>query len=630
MGAAGDTIADRVLGQFDFTHNGINIVTAAGVYNPQAVAVDRSVVPNRLYVADTYNRRVLGWKSVDALVNGAPADLVIGQPDFLTSIPQCANSAVGRATLCNPIALAVDPSGNLYVADSGNSRVLEYDSPFTTDTLADLVFGQNGSFTSSTPHCSPGFITDSTLCGPGAVAVDDMDNVYIADTAISRILEYDMPLATDTRADRVLGQGGDFNSGDCNHGGVSADSLCGPTFLAIDARGNLYATDYFNGRVLEYNTPPKNDTRADLVFGQGNDFSSSSRPETCTSTPAATTLCAPNGIDIDAGGNLYIADTGFARILEYNDPVRTGDTTADAVLGQPDFTSNKCSDVLDSGPCGSTGITVDGEKNLYAVEPNANRILRFSDPFATKPPNQIANLVLGQVDFNHSGPNITKANGLYEPLAVAIDSSVSPNRLYVSDNHNSRVLGWSSVPAFKNGAPPDLVIGQPDFSSTACDRGKFDSARHYIPAADTLCAPQGVAVDIRGNLYVADTRNFRVLEYDKPFSSGRIAGLAANLVFGQHGSFTSAIGNNDGVSADSLGNAMGVSTDPAGNLYVADGDNSRVLEFNSPAILRDTTADLVFGQGGTSLASPATLTELVTRMDASPLPTACAGLTRSR
>lgn len=145
----GDLIADRVLGQFDFAHSGINILTNMGLNNPAAVAIDRSVVPNRVYVADNQNSRVLGWRSVDALTNGAPADLVIGQQDFLTSLAQCNNAAVTGETLCNPSAVAVDAAGNLYVVDSLNNRVLEYNSPFSTDTVPDLVFGQNGSFTSS-------------------------------------------------------------------------------------------------------------------------------------------------------------------------------------------------------------------------------------------------------------------------------------------------------------------------------------------------------------------------------------------------------------------------------------------------------------------------------------------------
>ncbi|HEY2105504.1 MAG TPA: hypothetical protein VGH29_06950 [Candidatus Binataceae bacterium] len=144
-----DTVANRVLGQIDLVHNGVNIVTNVGVWTPNAVAVDHSVVPNRLYVADSGNHRVLGWRSIDALINGSSADLVIGQPDFLSWSSQCNNAAVTGATLCFPSGVAVDGNGNLYVVDQGNNRVLEYNDPFTTDTQPDLVFGQGGSFTSS-------------------------------------------------------------------------------------------------------------------------------------------------------------------------------------------------------------------------------------------------------------------------------------------------------------------------------------------------------------------------------------------------------------------------------------------------------------------------------------------------
>src|SRR5215472_3360591 len=95
-----DTGANRVLGQIDFVNNGINIVTNLGVWTPTAVAVDRSVTPNRLYVADAGNHRVLGWRSIDALKNGSPADLVIGQPDFLSWGSECNNAAVTGTTLC--------------------------------------------------------------------------------------------------------------------------------------------------------------------------------------------------------------------------------------------------------------------------------------------------------------------------------------------------------------------------------------------------------------------------------------------------------------------------------------------------------------------------------------------------
>ena len=94
---------------------------------------------------------MLGWRDAESFSNGAPADLVIGQPDFLSS--DCA--VTSNLSLCIPAGVAVDTSGNLYVADTGNSRVLEYTNPFAACAgvfpcvggAANLVFGQGGDFT---------------------------------------------------------------------------------------------------------------------------------------------------------------------------------------------------------------------------------------------------------------------------------------------------------------------------------------------------------------------------------------------------------------------------------------------------------------------------------------------------
>ncbi len=139
-------VASKAFGQLDLVHNGVNIVNNVGLFNPQSVAVDRSVTPNRLYVADAGNHRVLAWHSIAALKSGSAADLVIGQADFLSWEAQCDNAAATGSTLCIPSGIAVDAAGNLYVADFGNNRVLEYDSPFTTDTQPDRVFGQERQF----------------------------------------------------------------------------------------------------------------------------------------------------------------------------------------------------------------------------------------------------------------------------------------------------------------------------------------------------------------------------------------------------------------------------------------------------------------------------------------------------
>src|SRR5208283_4869108 len=154
---ASGTTADRVLGQLGFMTSAVNMMNAEELNLPGAVAIDTSATPNRVYVADQNNNRVLGWRDAASFTNGAPADLVIGQPDFTSAPPSTAISCTTASanSLCDPAGVAVDGAGNLYVADHLNSRVLEYTNPFMAcnNTFpcvggpANLAFGHGGSFT---------------------------------------------------------------------------------------------------------------------------------------------------------------------------------------------------------------------------------------------------------------------------------------------------------------------------------------------------------------------------------------------------------------------------------------------------------------------------------------------------
>ncbi len=243
--------ADRVLGQPNFESSICNNsgVSARSLCHPFAVAVDSE---GHVYVADAINNRVLEYDS--PLATDALADRVLGQPNFTSS--GCNSGGVSATSLCAPFGIAVDDEDNLYVADFINSRVLEYDSPLETDTVADRVFGQPD-FTSNT--CNNGGVSSSSLCIPFGATVDGAGNVYIADDENHRVLEYDSPLETDTVADRVLGQP-DFTSRVCNNGGLSNSSLCGPRAVAVDTAGDLYVADLINNRVLEYDSPIETDT----------------------------------------------------------------------------------------------------------------------------------------------------------------------------------------------------------------------------------------------------------------------------------------------------------------------------------------------------------------------------------
>lgn len=389
-------------------------IDASTLINPNTVAIDRSVTPNRLYVADNGNNRILGYRDVTALTNGAPADLVIGQPDFSSSGCNRGGANATADGLCRPITPMVDTAGNLYTEDSGNNRVLEYNTPFASCASfpcvggpANLVFGQAGSFTSG--ECNQGGAnpTADSLCDPRGIVLDAAGNVYITDSQNNRVLEYNTPLnKTDPTADMVIGQA-DFLSGACNRGAsASADSLCFPVGPVFDPAGHLYVADANNNRVLEYDAPlascssfPCVGGPANQVIGQGGSFTSSDCNKGGVS---ANSLCNLGALAVDVSGNLYVPSN--SRVLEYNTPLTT-DTTADLVFGQGgSFTSDDCNHgglSADSLCNEGGGAAVDTDGNLYVGDQTNNRVLKYNTPLTT---DTTADVVLGQPDF---GPPTT-------------------------------------------------------------------------------------------------------------------------------------------------------------------------------------------------------------------------------
>ena len=198
--------------------------------------------------------------------------------------------------LCGPRDVAVDGAGNVYIADTNNNRVLEYDTPFTKGTAASRVFGQGGSFTSAEKNL--GGISANSMFIPDGVAVDTSGALYVAEQLNSRVLVFKTPMHS-TTADLVLGQGSSFTTGACNQGGAaSAATLCKPQGLALDASSNLYVADVVNNRVLEYDQPISTG-RSSLrwVFGQGGSFTTTG----CDlGGVSAQFLCAPRQVALDA------------------------------------------------------------------------------------------------------------------------------------------------------------------------------------------------------------------------------------------------------------------------------------------------------------------------------------------
>jgi sugar lactone lactonase YvrE len=227
--------ADLVLGQPDFH------TFALGCYpqeqgnvmcEPTDVAVDTTA---RIYVTDAGDNAGETTRGVMRFdqphTNGQAPDVI------LTACPVGAHN--GRCSGYEPAeahGLAVSSGGALYVTDPFSQRVWRFSPPLFTKG-PDLQLGKPDQPDEGrgTP-CNVGGLSAQTLCGPSGVTLDTSGSVYLADRGNNRVLRFDQPHANSQPADFVLGQP-DFSSGDCNLGGVSASSLCGPSDVMLDFRG---------------------------------------------------------------------------------------------------------------------------------------------------------------------------------------------------------------------------------------------------------------------------------------------------------------------------------------------------------------------------------------------------------
>lgn len=339
--------ATRVYGQQgSFTTNAAGI-NADGLFSPRGVAVDST----GLYVSDYYNHRVLFYPGTSTT-----ATRVYGQGGSLTSTVNN-NGGISANSLSYPTGLIVDSSG-VYVADSGNCRVLFFPNTATTATR---VYGQLGSFTSGLQN-NGGVSADSlklnTTIPTGLTS--DTTGVYIADTGNNRVLFY---AGTSTTASRVYGQSGSFSTTVSSP--TSPSSLFGPSSVAVDSTG-VYVGEFNDYRALYF---PGTNTTAIRVYGQG------SFTQVIWPSINASGLHQPVGFAMGNGG-MYISDYSDNRVLFYPGT----STVASQVYGQPGiFTSNYANNGGVSASSLSTpiGIALDSSGKLYVADSANNRVLVY-------------------------------------------------------------------------------------------------------------------------------------------------------------------------------------------------------------------------------------------------------------
>ena len=528
----GSTTATRVYGQggsFTTAVNNQGGISKNSLNNPYAVAVDSS---DNLYVADQVNNRVLFYPA-----GSTTATRVYGQGGSFTTAGNN-QGGISANSLSAPYGVAVDSSGNLYVGDSGNNRVLFYQAGNTTATR---VYGQGGSFTTNSASASA-----NGLNGPLGLTLDSSGDLYVADELNNRVLFFP---SGSTTATRVYGQNGNFTSSLANLGGnPSANSLNQPFTVALDSTGNLYVGDTFNHRVLFYLF---GSTTATRVYGQLGSFTSNSPNPGGVS---ADTLVYPEAVVLNNDGSLYVADYGNNRVVEYG----------------PFGNFNVCSGGTTPAPCNGT-FTL----SYYAAS---------STTFATPP--TVVTQGAPSLDF-------TPASGTTCSGTVNAGNTCTVNVKFAPLAPGSRM---GAVQLLDDGfvVATQLVYGVGNAPAIAFGPG----AQTTVPTSG-IGLTSGVAVDASGNVYIS-TQDNQVVEVSPGGVQTTVPTAGLNYPYdiavdGAGNVFLVDTGNNrvvkvspagfqTTVPATGLSGPTGVAVDAAGDVFITDNGNNRVVKVTATGV----------------------------------------------
>jgi hypothetical protein len=504
--------------------------TSAMLAYPFGIALDTA---GNLYIADSYNQRIRKVSAgIISTVAGDGTREYGGDGGPATS-----------AQLRDPYGVDVDNAGNLYIADSSNHRIRKVTAAGIISTVAGSAdggyFGGDG-----------GPAISAQLSGPFSVTVDAAGGFYIADTENHRVRRVTPAGIISTVAGGTISEfGGDG-------GAATLARLYKPTGLAADAIGDLFIADTINCRIRKVTVGGVIST----VAGRGGyGFSGDGGPA------ISAQLRAPLGIAVDAIGNIYIADTENHRIRK---------VTTDGVIrtiagnGIAGFGG-------DGGPAISAQlnhpetVAIDSAGNLYITDIDNQRIRKVT-------PAGVISTVAGNgtPGFSGDGGSATLAQ-LSCPHKIAVDSA---GNIYIPEGCNHRIRKVTA------GGIITTIAGNGSIGFSG-DGGPATLAEIYNPFA--------VAVDAIGNLYIADTGNYRIRKVTPAGMINTIAGNGTDGFSGDGGPATSA----------QFGSIEGISVDAAGNVYISEANNHRVRLIKTGPV--PGVATLLSPSGNITTSTPA-------------------------
>lgn len=531
---------------------------AASFWFPRGVAADAS---GNLYVADTNNNRI---RKI------TPAGVVTTLAG--TGINSSVDGIGTEATFSSPIGITVDASGNLYVSESYTSliRKISFLGFSISPALpAGLVLNADGSITGTPTVLSAAkdyVITATNAGGSSSTTVNIA--VAIAAPAISYTASNQFTVNTAITALEVTNTGGVIpselkgivstfagsNTGfyGSTDGTGSTASFNAPNDLTMDVEGNVYVADYGNHIIRKITSS-----------GVVTTFAGSGTAGATDGVGTAASFNRPFGLAVDGAGNVYVADYNNNRIRKITAAGVVTTFAGSGALGSTDGIGTEAKFNL------PTKVNVDINGNVYVADKSNHKIRKITPAGVV---TTIAGMgIAGMWDDTGSLAAFNTPNG------VAVDAS---GNVYVSDANNGRIRKITPAGEVSTFAGSGILATTDGIGSAA--------SFHY---------PQGVAVDVSGNVYVCDPYNGKIRKITPARVVTTLAGSAAT-------------GSTDGlVSSASFNFPSGLVVDANGNVYVADRSNNKIRKITqygysvSPAL----PAGLVLNADGSITGTPTVL-----------------------